>query len=156
LADSSSDDGSGGNTSPKPSRRFWNPSNAKSGAEVAFGGFPKGGLANAVDYEARAISRQRFVGRGRYMDSSATWMHRFEIDELGLVDTLDGMSGAPVFCRAATGTPFLFAGVLVRGDATARVAHFVEARVPVWLLASTLRREHNSAKRARRAARGHF
>jgi hypothetical protein len=134
---------------------FWNPANAKRGAEVVFGGFPKQGLANAVDYEARYISRQRFVGRGHYVDSSAQWMHRFEVDELGRVETLDGMSGSPVFCReGSAGTPFLFAGVLVRGSATARVAHFVEARVPIWLLDSTLRRQRNEGKRARRALRG--
>ena len=40
---------------------FWNPADARSGAEIVFAGFPKRGLANAVDYVARTVSRQRFI-----------------------------------------------------------------------------------------------
>jgi hypothetical protein len=135
---------------------FWNPANAKSRTEVVFAGFPKAGLANSVDYEARTISRQRFIGRGRYAESSGQWMHRFDVDELGLVKTLDGMSGSPVFCReGAVGTPFLFAGVLVRGSGNGHIAQFVEAAVTIRLLDRALHRERNEAKRARRAMRGH-
>jgi hypothetical protein len=78
-------------------------------------------------------------------------MHRVDVRELGLVETLDGMSGSPVFCREAPGGLFQFAGVLLRGGAAGRIAQFVEARVPVWLIADTLRRERNAAKRDRRA-----
>jgi hypothetical protein len=132
---------------------FWNPDDAKPGTEVIFAGFPKLGLDNAVDYEARRISRQRFIGGGRYAESSGRWIHRVTIEQWGPVETLDGMSGSPVFMRLGPGA-LSFAGVLVRGDANADVAHFVEARVPFWLLDGTVRRDKNAAKRQRRARRG--
>jgi hypothetical protein len=125
-------------------------SKAVPGGEIVFAGFPKG-LVNAIDYETRCVSRQRFVGHGRYVESRARWLHRFEVGDLGRVETLDGMSGSPVFYRGPGEDDYCFAGVLVRGDAGVQVAHFVEAHVLWWLLDRAVRRDRNAAKRERRA-----
>ena len=116
---------------------------ARRGDPVRITGFP-GSLANGID--RREIAVQAFHTDGQYgSPTSSKHLHQFTIDLVGKVTDLDGMSGGPLFyVRAGR---YFFAGVVVRGSAESKNAHFVDGRwLPVLAerLTDEMRRSHGS------------
>lgn len=85
-----------------------------------------------VDYESRKISDTRNVLRGVYKGrSSSMHCHELHMETSILLDSYDGLSGSPVYYmkrqirgREELRFPMLV-GMLIRGTASSRLAHFV-------------------------------
>lgn len=89
-----------------------------------------------VDYESRKISDTRNVLRGVYKGrSSSMHCHELCMETSILLDSYDGLSGSPVYYmkrQIRGGEELMFpmlVGMLIRGTASSRLAHFVGSDV---------------------------
>lgn len=96
-------------------------------------------LENVVNHDDRTVQRERYLAGATYVrKSSAAYVHEIEFEKVPRVETIDGMSGAPIFSRVAGAENWSFAGMLLRGthDTTrSRSAYFLEGKVIVGDLA---------------------
>ena len=87
-----------------------------------------------VDYEASHLQYTRCFLKAWYdcPDSTAVAKHRIVID--AELDSLEGLSGSPVFVQTELQS-FLLAGILIQGSASSGLGHFVGAEALAALLA---------------------
>jgi hypothetical protein len=105
------------------------------GDRIFTAGFPASGLLNEVEYSTPIhLHRQRFQLEGVYVGPSGSkHMQTMRFGVLGVVTSLDGMSGSPVFLKHEGF--FSFAGVLTRaGSGPFCLAQFIEANLLLRLL----------------------
>ncbi|MBU4289393.1 MAG: serine protease [Proteobacteria bacterium] len=93
---------------------------------------------NIIDYESCEIKNTRTIIRGLYKgESISEHCHELIIDSSIKLETYDGLSGSPVFHIKQlnrNGQVVLipmFVGMLLRGTASSRIAHFVSSNVIV-------------------------
>ena len=93
---------------------------------------------SSIDYEAAHIHRGRCIMEASYEseDPSARGKHRIRID--ATLETFDGLSGSPVFVEADPST-ILFAGILIQGSASSRLAHVI-GTLPIAAMLNQLHR----------------
>lgn len=85
-----------------------------------------------VDYDNYLVSSTQYLLKGRYIGSSTSQScHEIEVDDLRGLTDLNGLSGSPVFCVQKQGSPraATLCGMLIRGDANAKRAHFIDVSV---------------------------
>ena len=111
----------------------WPLGKPRAGDRLLIAGYPA--TDRDVDYK---LCRLKALGReieGRYLQPSPSrWCHEMQLTELDGIDDLDGFSGSPVFLLAALRgdvATVRLAGMLLRGSANSRRAHYVDAEVLV-------------------------
>lgn len=85
-----------------------------------------------VDYDRYLVSSTQYLLKGRYIGPSISkYCHEIEVNDLRGLTDLNGLSGSPVFCVRRQGSPraATICGMLIRGDANAKRAHFIDASV---------------------------
>jgi len=92
--------------------------------------------SNFVDYEANKISNTRSVLRALYEgQSTSVHCHQLRVETSVALESYDGLSGSPVYCmkpQRRDGEELIFpllVGMLLRGTASSRIAHFVGSDV---------------------------
>lgn len=92
--------------------------------------------SNLVDYESSKISNTRSVLRGIYQGkSSSANCHELRMETSVALESYDGLSGSPVYHmkrKVHDREEFVFpmlVGMLIRGTASSRIAHFVGSDV---------------------------
>lgn len=86
-------------------------------------------MGNAVDYEEARITIGSCSFDGRYAGpTESKYVHAVRFESTGHVNDFNGMSGGPAFMCRPGAEPWAFAGIVITGDARARVARFVDAR----------------------------
>ncbi|MBE7421656.1 MAG: trypsin-like peptidase domain-containing protein [Zoogloeaceae bacterium] len=97
--------------------------------------------SNFVDYEASKISNTRSVLRGIYQGrSSSVHCHQLRMETSISLASYDGLSGSPVYhlkreIRSQEELMFpMLVGMLIRGSASSRIAHFVGSDVLVNII----------------------
>lgn len=106
----------------------------KPGDELWIIGYPA--QSNFIDYEAAAIRSTRSVLRALYTGVSISdHCHSLSVDTSIQLNSYDGLSGSPIFymkyewLKGELVCFPLFVGMLLRGTASSRVAHFVSSSV---------------------------
>jgi hypothetical protein len=104
--------------------------------ELLIVGYPA--ESNFVDYQASKISNTRSVLRGVYQGkSSSAHCHELRMETSISLESYDGLSGSPVYhlkrqIRGREELMFpMLVGMLIRGTASSRIAHFVGCDVLV-------------------------
>lgn len=94
-------------------------------------GYPK--KICRIEYDACAIKWQAFLGSATYRErpSWSRFCHTVVIDDVSGVESIDGLSGSPLFLVETRPRPhvFAFAGLALRGSKESSLLHFLEARV---------------------------
>lgn len=92
-------------------------------------GFPNE-LGNEVEYSSQKITLSRLNLDGRYNGrTESKFVHAISFDSTGVVQSLNGMSGGPVFFTRNANESWCFAGVLIsEGAPGSGLARFVDAR----------------------------
>lgn len=92
-------------------------------------GFPNE-LGNDVDYLSQRITTSRANLDGRYNGpTESKFVHAIAFDSTGVMRSLNGMSGGPVFFTRRAVESWCFAGVLIsEGTPGSGLARFVDAR----------------------------
>jgi len=90
-------------------------------------GFPRS-LDTAIDYEARTVAIESFGVDGAYWgrQASSDFIHHAIFETFGKVESLNGMSGGPVFF--AHEGHYFFAGTVITGGVEAHRMRFIDAR----------------------------
>ena len=105
------------------------------GNELWIAGFPSN--SRFVDYEASRINATRILRKASYVGPSSLseHVHELEVDERSGLDDFDGLSGGPVYYlreEHVNHVPHLIvllAGLVIRGTASSRRAHFIDSSV---------------------------
>ena len=92
--------------------------------------------SNFIDYDSYKINNTRSVIRAIYKDKSISdYCHELTIETSINLESYDGLSGSPVFYmkhvnhNGETVDSPLLVGMLLRGSASSRIAHFVSSSV---------------------------
>jgi hypothetical protein len=102
-------------------------------------GFPT--PLNQIDWDAKKIRQQAAIVEADY-DCPSLMDHCSQIKfrDVSMCDTLDGMSGAPVFWLGSSKPcEHRFAGILIRAGHKSKIGHFINANVVLALLDRALR-----------------
>lgn len=104
----------------------------KDGEVLVVRGYPK--VTCEINYDAQAIRWRAWGGTGRYQGRPG-WSavcHTMVLDDVALIESIDGLSGSPVFLMKPRGEnryEAFFAGMALRGDRDARLLHFLDATI---------------------------
>jgi hypothetical protein len=92
--------------------------------------------SNFIDYDCSKISNTRSVLRAIYVgNSTSIHCHELRVETSVKIESYDGLSGSPVYYmkrleREGEATVYpLLVGMLLRGSASSRTAHFVSSDV---------------------------
>jgi trypsin-like peptidase len=100
------------------------------GHKLLVRGYPK--TRCLIDYEKLTIVWQAYGGTGQYVGAtSSKWLHTMKMDDISQVESVDGLSGSPVFLAAPEqdGLAFSFAGMVLRGSKESGLLHFLDRAV---------------------------
>jgi len=110
--------------------------------------------SNLVDYESTRISNTRSVLRGIYQGrSSSVHCHELRMETSIALESYDGLSGSPVYhmkrqIRGREELMFpMLVGLLLRGTASSRIAHFVGSDVLVNIIKLAEAMPNNTVER---------
>jgi hypothetical protein len=99
-------------------------------SEYLYRGYPR--QLRIADYETHRYDQGSISGSAKYLGrTNLECVRSLELNDLGPIANLDGVSGSPVFQVTQDGDAYAvpsFAGVIIRGSAQTRVANFVEGR----------------------------
>lgn len=101
------------------------------GHHLVVRGYPK--TASEISYEECAIRWRAYMGSARYV-CKPTWgdhVHTLRLDDVTEVESVDGLSGSPVFMVTGDDPPLsvVFAGLVLKGSKKSSLLHFLDARV---------------------------
>ena len=102
------------------------------GTKLVVRGYPKG--LSGIDYDALKIRWQAFAGSAAY-EGRPSWSercHTLVLDDVAGVESIDGLSGSPVFAlkpEHGNKLSYSFAGMALRGSKESKLVHILEAPV---------------------------
>ena len=105
-------------------------------ADYLYRGYPQ--QLRIPEYSTQSYDQGAITGSAKYVRrTELECIHTLEFNALGPIHDLDGLSGSPVFQVTKDGDTYAvasFAGMIIRGSAQSRLAHFVESRRIVDML----------------------
>ncbi|HRY49073.1 MAG TPA: trypsin-like peptidase domain-containing protein [Candidatus Paceibacterota bacterium] len=102
----------------------------RQGTKLVVPGFPKD--LNAVDYGRFVLHEQRYLPSGYFLGpTSETGIYQLSFDHIEHVESIDGMSGSPVFSIEEHNDLhyFGFMGMIIRGSVESRSARFIASEI---------------------------